>query len=242
MKHIFKVIGALLLSGFAGIGFIAWGVSKLNFEISPIQAIKIRIKVKEREFVKHLVYPAIIRLHDNHGDFFCSAFVVDASYAITAAHCLVDSLGYLSRSPIRVTDSDGEEITVAKAAGINNRVDYGIVTGDFSNFNQLEMDASVSFYSAVDNTKWKMMKELQDNFETCGYPQGQKDVYCADFAPTGNAYFQVAGIGQVFPGMSGGPLINKETGEAVGIISAMSDGQAIVTPIVGILGNFGLEQ
>lgn len=239
MKHIIKFIGVCLFSGLLGMFIVGQLVSRMNLETSPIQSIKLRYKVKEKSFVDVPQHVAIIRLVDGKGDFFCSGFVVDAVYAVTAAHCLVDELGFLTKRTLRIESSEGELLTTAKAAGLNNRVDYGIITGDFSNFKHLDMTSSVSFFDATAAAAFVNLTSPE--YKICGYPQGQKKLFCASFAPTSPYFSQIMGIGQAFPGMSGGPVLNA-TGEAVGIVSAMSDGGAIITPVIGILGNFGVEQ
>lgn len=243
MRNVIKFIAICIVSGFTGMGIVGLVASTFNFSGSQIQQIKTKYRIKDRSFVKDPVNPAIIRLHDKKGQFFCSGFVVDASYAVTAAHCLSDDLGFLMKGSIQIRDSDGSALTLAKAAGLNHRLDYGVIVGDFSNFNHLEMDASTSFFHPTETKKFSFFSEEKEvkSFKACGYPQGQRDVYCSEFSPKQSYFFQVAGLGQVFPGMSGGPVMDAKTGEAVGVISAMSEGAAIITPVTGILGNFDLE-
>lgn len=47
-------------------------------------------------------------------------------------------------------------------------------------------------------------------------------------------FFQFSSFGQVFPGMSGGVLINIETNTAIGVISAMLIDRILLSPTINI--------
>lgn len=168
----------------------------------------------------------LVHLHDDQGRFFCTGFVVDKHYIATAAHCVNDQVG----RTITIKGVMDENIGVAgRVAGFNDRMDYALITGDFSKFNQLVVD------STGINTDPKTLV-------ACGYPMGQKKPVCSSFAVVGMNYFQMKGVGgALFPGMSGGPVIDPRTGMVVGINSAVAEDFLLISPTTGIFGAFGVE-
>lgn len=175
-------------------------------------------------------YNAIIRIAEPDGRSFCTAFVIDPSFAITAAHCINDN-GNLRKNPMVVINDQGVNThVVVQAAGMATRSDFGLIIGDFSSFK-------------IQKTELKNFGfNDKDRFVTCGFPYGQKEMVCNDFHPLSNEVFAVTGKSYIVPGMSGGPVINKTTGAAVGINSYACDKDCFaVYPLQGFLGAFDLE-
>jgi len=80
---------------------------------------------------------AIVQL-GRKNETFCSAYVADANYIITAGHCVAAQDGHLNRDPIEIYDQFGQNTgIIATPVGLNNRVDVGLIRGDFRNFNTL---------------------------------------------------------------------------------------------------------
>ena len=172
-------------------------------------------------------YEPIIRLIDPATGFFCTGFVVDKNYAFTAGHCIEDFFG-LKSGEIIIQDINSEETgIVAQAAGINTRMDWGIVRGDFSNFmNMPIMENDLELTSA--------------EVISCGFPQGRRQLFCSVIRLHGTDNFHLAGTGFLYPGMSGGPVLN-EFGEAIAINSYVRGEIVAVAPLIGILAMFGIE-
>lgn len=179
------------------------------------------------------MYDPIVKLAKK-GDPFCTAFVIDANYALTAAHCISDAGGNLRGGTVQILlFDDMNSGVIAKPVAVNNRVDAGLVRGDFSNFKLLQVD----FYEYSILTEYS----TEDKFEACGYPYGQRYLTCTPFYPRSNSGFAIAGHSFLIPGMSGGPLINTRTGRVVGINIAMGHGWAYAASTLGLLGAFGIE-
>lgn len=175
------------------------------------------------------IYP-IIQLWKNN-DGFCSAFVVDANYAITAAHCIND--GYsLDKDPISIHDRNGKDTgVVAQAVALSNRIDVGLIKGDFKNFQTLKAD----FYGFTPTNK-------PGQYQTCGFPGLQNKITCTNFTPLHNEGFYIAGRGFLIPGMSGGPVYDTQNDVVIGVNSAAGSGVVLVSPLLGMLGMFGVEK
>lgn len=161
------------------------------------------------------------------GRAFCSAFVIDSNYALTAAHCVDPGKRYGIRpildAPKLLID------TGFRAVGINNRIDVALIMGDFSNFKNLRAD----FYGFTPTNS-------PAAYQACGFPYLQKKLTCTRFIPRGVAGFTLAGAGFLIPGMSGGPVLDMKHGHVIGINSSMGNA-AHIAPILGSLGAFGIE-
>lgn len=176
-------------------------------------------------------YEAIVRLKYLDGRFFCTGFVIDDKYVVTAAHCLSDFNGALLKQEIEISNDLDEELYLnAKPAALDNRNDLGLVVGDFSNFKHLEIDSINAGLLSF------------STFSSCGYPYGQKDLLCTRLYPKTNYYFQIYGSGFLYPGMSGGPVFDSIRNVVVGVNSAVVQNGVIVSPLIGILENFGIDK
>jgi hypothetical protein len=173
-------------------------------------------------------HATMIKLHDNStGRFFCSAFVVSDNYAITAAHCVVNSDNTLNTDNIEVRNSRGQDTKItAKAVALQHTMDRAIILGDFRNFEKVRLASKTeNFFPTV-----------SQSLVICGFPGGQ-DLLCVPFVPMEFAFFSVLGLGPAYPGMSGGILLDLDTQSAVGIISARTrDGLTVINPVTAIEG------
>lgn len=173
-------------------------------------------------------YAATIRLKDSMDQFYCSGVVIDGNYAMTAAHCVTNSFGLMRSDPIRIYDvTDNFTGTIAKVVALEPQRDIAFIQGNFEDFTYVNVDFSGQYI----NAKMPAM--------SCGFPAGQRDLYCVMLELEGNRYFQYKFKGNtIFPGMSGGPVIGA--GLVIGINSAVYDNGVIVAPVVGALESVGL--
>lgn len=176
-------------------------------------------------------HQSIIRLISDKGHFFCTGFVIDGNYALTAAHCVSNGFGGMNDTDIHVYNSYGFATgTIAKAVAIEGYRDVAFIKGDFSNFEAQKTD----FYGQHVPRGFKMI--------SCGYPSGMFQKFCTEIEHVGNKYFQYRTKGgPIFKGMSGGPVVNSETGFAVGVNSAVDEDTVIIGPLVGVLESVGLQ-
>ena len=73
----------------------------------------------------------------------------------------------------------------------------------------------------------------------CGYPYGGR-LLCQEFTQPRQAYFQVQGISHVYPGMSGGPVIDMKTGHIIAVNTAATEAYVIVSPLTEIFASLGV--
>lgn len=170
----------------------------------------------------------IVHLADEKGKAFCTAFVVDANYAVTAAHCINEG-GKLPKENLKILDESGKEVGIVRAVGFHNRSDLGLLKGNFKKF----LPLPVNFYTSG----FQVVKPMA----ACGFPYGQHKLICNMFVPMGSESFTVKGRGFLVPAMSGGPVIDVELGVAVGVNYAVGDDYSYVRPLQGFLGVFGLD-
>ena len=64
-------------------------------------------------------HPVIIRLNNSLNQFYCTGFVIDGQYAMTAAHCLQNRWGNLKDDLIKVSDMFDNYVTEAKPVAID---------------------------------------------------------------------------------------------------------------------------
>lgn len=168
-----------------------------------------------------------VKLLDSDGDFFCSGFVIDDNYVVTAAHCL-DNGG--PRKNVKIlAENNIETNTVANTVGFNHRMDYGLLKGNFKQFVPAAIDLSLD----APYTSSRLL--------VCGFPMGVKKMICYQVKAITNDMFGVAVGGFLFPGMSGGPAIDLDSNRVFGVNSRVSIGHVVVQPLVGLLATFGIE-
>ena len=173
---------------------------------------------------------SIVRLY--RGDqFYCSGVVIGSNYVLTASHCLVDEDGIMNRDPVTVVNDDGSQVVMSRPVGVNLRMDWGLLHGNFSNIpGALVTEVGFDPPSVV---------------TACGYPQGSKALNCSELQPWINDAFLVKCKpgGMLFPGMSGGPVFDGE-GHVIGlnvlVYPAQQYGGTAYSPTTGILANFGI--
>jgi Trypsin-like peptidase domain len=183
---------------------------------------------KMSEMGKTTGLPFMIALYhaDKAGDwrYQCTAFVVTNKYAITAAHCVTDENGSIERSLLQVRSLDLKTpLTYVRAASMNSRADLAVVTGDFSKFQHAMINRDGYFGSVGPYT-------------TCGFPWGDTPPICTPFVPSANFYFGIQGSGALFPGMSGGPVVDLGSGKIIGLNQLVQNGVVVIAPLTGIFG------
>jgi hypothetical protein len=144
--------------------------------------------------------PAIVKITNYKGRAFCTATVISPKLALTAEHCLGGA------AFIQSIQDTNKTAAIQYSLG-RESMDLGVVIGDFSAFESMSL--STSPYDTEDVSFPK----------ACGFPFAG-ELYCINFSPVGRYFFQQVGDAAVYPGMSGGPIINRWTGSVIGVISA----------------------
>jgi S1-C subfamily serine protease len=203
---------AVIFTILAGLTLMFWGAS-IGFRPKPSPVI----------LKKEIGYAPIVRLHDfETGRFFCSGTIISNKHLVTAAHCIE---GATTMSPIEVRDKNGKSfdpMIVAFPRGANPRGDTAILEGRFNNFDKMVM-------AIKPNQVLKAFYGTSVNLVLCGYPYGGK-LLCLPFKQPRQYFFQVQGISHVYPGMSGGPVIDLNTGKLVAVNTAATELFVIVSP------------
>lgn len=175
-------------------------------------------------------HPAIIRLINSEDLFFCTGFVIDGIYAMTAAHCVINTSGIMSKEQIHIYDSYRNATGLAIPVAINKYLDIAFIQGNFENYKPLPVDF-------VGKHSKRGMAIL-----SCGFPAGMFDMYCAELIHVGNYNFEYKTRGgPIYKGMSGGPAIEATSGEVVGINSGVDINSVIIAPVIGALESVGLK-
>lgn len=176
---------------------------------------------------------SIVRLHDMEtGRFFCSAVVISPTLAITAAHCLN---GRPTDEPtIMVQATKDSTINVkATVAGYEGRSDQGLITGDFRIFRSRAVETRPDVLERIYmNPNAKII--------ACGFPYAG-DLVCTRVLSIHHIFFQFGGLGFLYPGMSGGPVIDLDSGKVIGSNTAVDSSQIIVSPTADIFDNLQVK-
>lgn len=223
-----RFLSAFILS-LAIVYFAGSGIVKLTSQDRIVP--KLFVPYGQMQDVSKIKYNPVVRLRMANG--FCTAWVVDKHYAVTAAHC-INNHGYLDESLMSIFSDSGVEISnTVRAIGYDVRLDLGLLTGNFDNFESLKTSFNAEGFPKSNTDKY-----LHD-YAACGYPLGQKDLVCTPFIPIKTDNFEMRGHSHLIPGMSGGPIVDMDTGEAVAVNTAVEDEFAIVSPVEGFWGIFG---
>ena len=160
----------------------------------------------------------------------CSGVVIDANYALTAAHCVRQTTPFIDRDILIKDIDDNETNTIAVAIAADPDRDVALVKGNFEDFQSYNADFKGSHvYTGM------IMR-------SCGFPANQKKLFCVDFILSGNENFQYKATGApIFRGMSGGPVFSTASNYIVGVNSGVSNTNIIISPLVGALEEMGLK-
>lgn len=171
----------------------------------------------------------LFHLVNNEG--YCSAWIVDSTHAFTAAHCTVGLI--VDKSTL--IDSTGQvEVGITDYQG-DSRTDYAILTGDFSQFNAIQ----TVIQDAV------TIDLIGQPAELCGYPGGSPELTCTRAVLKGPFNSQMLAVGELYPGMSGGPvMIQSLLGPMAVALNTATIGEMygfpamalILSPLLGING------
>ena len=165
-----------------------------------------------------LKYNGIVRLVSPEGDTFCTGFVVNEKTVMTAGHCaLMESFS--------VVDKDLKFSVKAKFNFVNinsmHSVDVATIKGDFSAFEAMVVD-------------FRQDAKIGSKVFAAGYGLG---------GALHISYGTVVGFLKFFiqtkelnliQGMSGGPMIEAETGKVVGINSRVDEDSQQFTPMINL--------
>lgn len=184
-------------------------------------------------------YSSIVRLHTEDGRFFCSGVVISKNLILTAAHCLQDFNPLpgiipdeLNKAPIEIrTSVNSKTNTYGMAYKAYSRADIGVIVGDFSQFETAPIEKDTE----------KIHKAFTNSITACGFPYGGSKA-CFTNTNLGKFFFHYTSTdGALFPGMSGGPVVDSSTGKIVGVNSAVSGDANIYAPIIALEELLGIS-
>ena len=162
---------------------------------------------------------SVIRLHQVHSGFFtCSGTVVSSTRIVTAAHCLGGGMFGLPTTGFEVRGSDSLPRGIyAKVEGADFRSDQAVLSGNFTMFDTRHLQTNPAEII-------KRMVKPGRKVIVCGYPYAGP-LFCSPFTDINQWSFQFTGRGYMFPGMSGGPVFDIETGEVLGVNTGVMSSQ-----------------
>lgn len=187
---------------------------------------------------KGLSKGSVVRLHFGvTGAFFCSGTVISPTRVLTAGHCAaaavleVPMFGTVT-TPIIVKLADGTVVDAnAYSLAADPRTDQGLVGGHFDSVAPQKVITDPASNIHIFETK---------RLISCGYPFGAK-LFCTKVEFVGQHDFQFSGNSHLYPGMSGGPVFDADTGEIVGINSAVEGALSYFANTIEIFSNLHVD-
>lgn len=168
-------------------------------------------------------FESIVRLLNDKGQFFCSGTVIAKNMILTAAHCVE---GATSDSIIEVRGANDKRVGVyGHPWRAMERADFAIIRGNFRHFDARQVE-----------TDPKVINEIflnpNSQIVTCGYPYGGA-LACNRVTNIHRAAFFFAGDAYLYPGMSGGPVFDANTGKVIAENQAVTnEGQVVLSPLI----------
>lgn len=175
----------------------------------------------------------LVRLHDREtGRFFCSGSVISDRYILTAAHCIVGRSTTVSDIEVRTDKGDKIQLyaMLSKASG---QADLALLSGHFEKFSHVSVVADTRDLIVTYNTPGRFIV-------ACGFPYGGNP-FCTQFVYDHPYAFAMEGRGFLYPGMSGGPVIDGLTGHLIGVNTAAGDNFILVSPTIELFKNLEVE-
>ena len=213
-----KKIAITIIVAYLAIFAIAYNVAKKATKpaltyITPKEVIEVAPPVKQM---------GIVRLHEVvSGTFVCSGVVIGKTTLFTAAHCIPDEMVLEVRAANGVRTG-----IIAYAVGGNPRADLAIMRGRLKRFQPLTYSASPKV----------ILNNIESNARTiiaCGFPYGG-ELLCSPVLDRRMFAFHISGRGYLYPGMSGGPVIDEATGTVIGVNSAVTEKNILLAPLIEI--------
>lgn len=194
-------------------------------------------------------YIAVVQMVDlESGKGFCTGFIISDDYMISAAHCFVDpKTSKLNDKQYGARSRSVEEEKVVMTAfvdivGVHVNADYAVLKGDFKEFSKLKINVSGSVMR-----EWTQRSLLPGMppipVFAVGYPYGTTVAMAYAQSNCRNVYdFIECELSQgLFPGCSGGPVIDPLSGEVIGINYAMGANTKYFKHLIGIFEAFNIK-
>lgn len=195
----------------------------------PKQSSNYLTKVRETTLItKPGTFASTVRLVDPTGRTFCSGTVISEHLVLTAAHCVAGPTVVMSEP-----NANGDVVfTPTNPVVQAKRADYALLAGDFSGFTIMPVETDPE----------KDLLYNQTDLVSCGFPWGA-ELACYPVLTKVQKFYEGFGAqGQMYPTMSGGPVIDTKTGKVVGVNSGIKGKTIIFMPVIGLwvrLGEYG---
>lgn len=209
---------------------VAFGVVMLTLGVQVAKIVSkqdLRIPTEEDMSIVRIIRPV-----PGGGVIYCSGTVISDKLILTAAHCMTPTMFDFAPPTITIHTSADVDIGItAQILSYSQNSDLALLGGDF---HTLDHRNTVSGAAAIN----KAFKEQE--ILICGYPHNGRFTCSKVKRPT-NANFKFSATGWAYPGMSGGPVVDLSTGKVIAVISAVDGDQVILSPLVELSKDLGIN-
>lgn len=231
LKVVKELVKVMFIIGFGLLAIVGYEKLQKQLVISEYEQMENDYDIKSlivNPAIMHIsplvtpIYTPIIAIGQK-GRYTCSAFVVSSNYALTAGHCVKDFAGRKKASVVvwGTTIKDEKAVRTKIVAKVISSYEYSgldmaALNGDFTEFERLDtINTTAQIYAA----QVLSLGVLGD------------EIVMQRLELIGPYIFGIRAAGQVFPGMSGGPVIDSITGLVIGINSAALENGVLVAPL-----------
>ena len=220
-RLIITVVVLILITIGVSVGNLFLPVKTEELGVKPIRLVN-EDGTPNKSFVRLLS----VKNHRLH----CTGVVFSATMLVTARHCTDKKYEVRDRTnkPIGI-------IATRKAAAVSE--DYAVYTGDFSSLGQ-----SVIMTNTME-LEDLVLSPSTASIVLCGYPEGGPLACSPVYNIMNNVNqggFSLSGTGFLFPGMSGGPVIDLHSRKVIAVNQGAWRNLVYLAPLVELYSNLQL--
>jgi hypothetical protein len=217
MKYLYDFIAISISLGLIVLGTLSYKAVLAHSELLQAE--------QEAEISPEANKYVVVRLVTN-GETFCSGVVATDYVLITAGHCVIGAMTEMMMNKqieVRLADNYPTRIYVQPGTA-SQQMDTGTLLGNLKTFPHMPIATNPYYlFDRVQKAPYLI---------SCGFPMGA-ELYCKRLTYVGPIEFNWLTLGQLIPGMSGGPVMLPD-GTVIAVNSAVDGDHSRIAPLIGV--------